>query len=59
VTGRFQPGSTATRWISGALVCLLAGVGGLVEGEWWAAAFIPLALALAYMARKAEQRGDL
>jgi hypothetical protein len=52
---RSGPGS---RWVSATIVCFLAGVGGLVKGVWWAALFIPLALVLAYGARKFVRRGD-
>jgi hypothetical protein len=51
-TGEPGAGPGATWWGFGTLVCLIAGIGGLVQGLWEAAFFLPFAALSLYYTRK-------
>jgi uncharacterized membrane protein len=51
-TGEPGSGPGATWWGVGALICLVAAIGGLVQGLWEAILFLPFAALGLYYTRK-------
>jgi hypothetical protein len=56
-SGEPRTGPDATWWGLGTVISLVAGIGGLVQGIWEAAVFLPVAAWAAIMtARRARER---